>query len=173
MPKGILARLIVKLSNDILENSYWRYGVILQFEGTKAIIKEKYFENKITVELAGPAKREFLFSIRKAIKEIHRDFNKLKVSEMIPCNCEHCTNVEHPHFYEYDLLKRYESKDLDEIRCQLSLEEVSVSGLTSDVIRAKFSSEKLIFCENKNADLLTECSYENILFFPEKAVSWH
>lgn len=168
MPKGILARLIVKLSNDIFEDVYWRYGVILKIEDTKAIIKEKYFENKITIELCGSYKREVLFTIRKAIKEIHKDFNKLRVNEMIPCNCDHCVTVDSPHFYEYDLLRRYESKDLREIRCPISLDEVLVSRLTSDVIRAKFTSEKLIFCENKNADLLSECNYENMLFFPEK-----
>jgi len=168
MPKGILSRLIVKLSNDIFEDKYWRYGVILQYEGTMAIIKEKYFENKITIELTGPNKREFLFTIRKAIKEIHSDFNKLKVSEMIPCNCEDCKNVEQPSFHEFDLLKRYEMKNIMEIRCPLSLEMVRVSDLTSDVMRGQLSTENLIICENKNADLLTDCGFENILFFPER-----
>ena len=50
MPKGILARLIVKSSNDIFEDKYWRYGVILKYENSKAIVKEKFFENKITIE---------------------------------------------------------------------------------------------------------------------------
>ncbi|MDB5009200.1 MAG: Protein flightless like protein [Mucilaginibacter sp.] len=168
MPKGILARLIVKLSHDVVENKYWRYGVILQYDGTKAIIKEKYFESKLIIELAGTNKREFLFAIRKAIKEIHNDFNKLKVSEMIPCNCDHCSNVVQPAFYDYDLLKRYELNDIVEIRCPLSLDMVLVKELTSDVIKGQFSRERLIVCENKNADLLSECGFENILFFPER-----
>jgi len=168
MPKGILARLIVKLSNDIFEDKYWRHGVLLQYDNTTAIIKEKYFENKLTIELAGQNKREFLFAIRKSIKEIHNDFNKLKVKEMIPCNCDHCKNVEQPAFYEYDLLKRYELKDISEIRCPVSLDMVPVIELTSDVIKGQFTREKLIVCENKNADLLSECGFENILFFPER-----
>nr|WP_294897166.1 COR domain-containing protein [uncultured Pedobacter sp.] len=168
MPKGILSRLIVKLSNDIYEDKYWRYGVLLQYEGTMAIIKEKYFESKISIELTGPNKREFLFAIRKAIKEIHNDFNKLKVNEMIPCNCGDCKNVEQPSFHEFDLLKRYEMNNILEIRCPLSLEMVRVSDLTNDVLRGQLSIENLIVCENKNADLLTDCGFENTLFYPER-----
>jgi internalin A len=168
MPKGILARLIVKLNNDIFENKYWRYGVVLHYENTKAIIKEKYFENKITIELVGENKREYLFTIRKAINEIHNDFNKLKVSEWIPCICSHCKTVEQPFFYEFELLKRYELKEIANIRCDFSLEKVNVFELTSDVIKSRLSPDRLVFCENKNADVLKGIKYNNIIFFPEK-----
>lgn len=168
MPKGILARLIVKVNNDIFENKYWRYGVILKYANTKAIIREKYFDNKITIELAGENKREYLFAIRKAISEIHNDFNRLKVSEWIPCNCSHCKTVERPFFYEFELLKRYELRDIKRIRCDFSLEEVDVYGLTSDLIKSRLSPDRLIFCENKNADILKTIGFENLLFFGEK-----
>ena len=168
MPKGILARLIVKLSNDIIEDKYWRYGVLLQYENTTAIVKEKYFENKITVELSGQNKREYLFIIRKTINEIHKDFNKIEVSEMIPCNCSHCRNVENPSFFKFELLRRYEQKGLKTIRCNLSLDEVNVYDLTSDLIRGQLSKDKVVACENKNAEILKHINLENVIFFPEK-----
>ena len=168
MPKGILARLIVKLSNDIFEGRYWRYGVILKYENTKAIIKEKFFENKITIELSDDSKREYLFIIRKTINEIHKDFNRIEVSEMIPCNCSHCKNVENPSFYKFDLLRRYELKGIKNIRCNLSLEEVFVSDLTNDMIKGQLSKDKVIACENKNADILKTLNIENVIFFPER-----
>lgn len=168
MPKGILARLIVKLSSDILEDKYWRYGVVLRYENTKAIIRERYFENKITIELEGTNKREFLFTIRKAIQEINKDFNKIKVSEMVPCKCSHCLNVESPQFYDFDLLKRYEAKGLTTIRCEQSLEEVKVLELTSDISKQHLSSDKLVICENKNADLLKVLNIDNVLFYGDK-----
>jgi internalin A len=168
MPKGILARLIVKLNNDIVEDKYWRYGVLLQYENTKAIIKEKYFENKITVEISGENKREYLFIIRKALFEIHKDFNKLEVSEMIPCNCTHCRNIEKPQFYEFDLLRRYELKGIRKIRCDISLEEVKVSELSMDIIRGQLSKDKIIVCENQNAEILKTLGFENVVFFPER-----
>lgn len=168
MPKGILTRLIVKLNSDIFENKYWRYGVILESDGTSAIIREKYFENKITIELSGNNKREYLFYIRKVINEIHKDYNKIKVSEMIPCNCSHCKTVLSPQFYPFELLQRYELNEIIEIRCEKSLEMVNVSSLTSDILRKQLSSDKLIVCENKNAEILKSLNIPNLLFFPER-----
>lgn len=168
MPKGILTRLIVKLNSDIFENKYWRYGVILKSDGTSAIIREKYFENKITIELSGNNKREYLFYIRKVINEIHKDYNKIKVSEMIPCNCSHCKTVLSPQFYPFELLQRYELNEIIEIRCEKSLEMVNVSSLTSDILRKQLSSDKLIVCENKNAEILKSLNIPNLLFFPER-----
>lgn len=168
MPKGILARLIVKLNNIIFDNKYWRYGVILKYEETYAIIKEKYFENKITIELSGQSKREFLSIIRKAINEIHGDFNKLKVIEMVPCNCSHCKAIDSPSFYPYDLLRRYEQKGIVNIRCELSLDEVDVLGLTSDILRGITPHDKIIVCENQNSVLLKILDLPNLVFIPER-----
>lgn len=168
MPKGILARLIVKMNADIHEDKYWRYGVILEYDGAYAIIKEKYFENKITIELSGENKREFLFLIRKNISEIHKDFNKLNVQEMIPCNCISCISADSPHFYEYNLLRRYESSKIPNIRCDISLHEVPVDKLTSDMSKRALSMEKIIVCENLNATLLNSLGLKNMRFFPEK-----
>lgn len=168
MPKGILARLIVKMNADIHENEYWRYGVILKYENTFALIKEKYFQNKITIELSGDNKREFLYLIRKTINEIHNDFNKLSVNEMIPCICPLCVSSSSPHFYKYKLLRRYEMNDLVKIRCDISLEEVSVYDLTSDMAKKSLYKEKIVVCENKNAEVLNGIYFENARFFPER-----
>lgn len=168
MPKGILARLIVKMNADIFEDKYWRYGVILNYEGTNAIIREKYFENKITIELEGENKREFLFLIRKAINEIHKDFNKLEVHEMIPCNCDYCSEADEPHFYKFILLRRYEFNEIVDIRCPISLLKVPVYNLTSDVAKRSFNEERIFICENQNANLLSGIEVKKTKFFPEK-----
>lgn len=167
MPKGILARLIVKLNEDINDSMFWRFGVFLKYQNTEAVIKEKYFENKITIEISGQNKREYLFLIRKALNSIHKDFNKLIFDEMIPCACSHCKDTQTPHFHEYQVLMRYELNSIKEIRCPLSLEEVKVASLTSDIIRAQLSDDRFIFCENKNADLLNYLNLENLVFYPE------
>ncbi len=168
MPKGIVARLIVKMNSDILDEKFWRYGVMLQYDETNAIIKEKYFDSKITIELSGKNKREFLYLIRKTIFEIHNDFNKLEVSEMIPCNCEVCSTSGIPHFYDFNLLRRYEFNNIMNIRCEISLNEVSVFGLTSDIARKAISEEKIIVCENQNASLLNGITISQTSFFPER-----
>ena len=168
MPKGILTRLIVKMNSDIFEDKYWRYGVILQYDGTKAFIREKYFENKISIELSGKNKREYLFIIRKVINEIHRDYNKIKVAEMIPCNCSHCLTINTPQFFSFELLQRLELKEIPDILCEKSLEMVKVSSLTSDILRKQISSDKFVACENKNAELLKKLDLPNIIFFAER-----
>lgn len=168
MPKGIVARLIVKLNQDIFEDKYWRSGVLLEYENTKAIIKEKYFDNKITIELSGDSRKEFLAIIRKTLNDIHKDFNKLKVDEMIPCNCVECKSLEDPMFYPFNLLKRYELNEISTIRCEISLLEVSVYELTSDVAKEKLSKEKLFFCENQNSELLKILNLNHITFYPER-----
>eukprot|EP01038_Epipyxis_sp_PR26KG_P004020 gene4020-5750_t len=168
MPKGIVARLIVKLNKEIYHDKYWRSGVMLEYENTKAIIKEKYFENKISIELSGDNKKEFLAIIRKTLNDIHRDFNKLKVEEMVPCNCSECKFIEQPTFYSFNLLKRYELKDIKTIRCDFSLQEVNVYELTSDVTRSKLSNEKLVCCENSNSEFLKLLHLDNVRFYPER-----
>ncbi len=168
MPKGILTRLIVKMNQDIDRELYWRYGVLLQYEGTKGIVREKYFENKISIELSGNHCREFLFMIRKAINEIHRDFNQLDFEEMVPCSCRACKHLAEPHFFPFSLLLRYEQKGLDKIVCPTSLDEVAVANLTSEVIKGNMTSDRTIVCENKNAGLLSSIGFKNLLFYPEK-----
>ncbi|MGP8216403.1 MAG: hypothetical protein ACLQQ4_12610 [Bacteroidia bacterium] len=168
MPKGILARLIVKLNRDIFEDKYWRFGVILQYDDTKAIVRERYFDSKITIELSGKNAIEYLFVIRKAISEINRDFNKIEVDEMVPCKCTHCLNVEQVFYYPFNLLKRYDHKGIKRIRCDLSLEEVIVTNLISDIFKEDISKDRVIACENKNVELYKLLQLENVIFFPER-----
>ena len=134
MPKGILTRMIVKRNADIQGELFWRYGVLLEHEKTSAIIRERYFENKITIQLEGDFKKELLAIIRKTIKEIHSDFNNLEVKEMIPCNCPDCEKSTDPHFYEFGLLRKYEINEIQKIRCNLSLKEVTVNSLINSAI---------------------------------------
>lgn len=168
MPKGILTRLIVKMNPDIYNDNYWRYGVLLKYEDTIALVREKYFENKITLELSGNSKREFLYAIRKTIKEIHKDYNNIQVQEMIPCICPLCKTIDSPYFYKSSTLQRYEQREITEIRCEKSLENVSIAELTSDIIKKNLNGEKTIVCENKNAELLNSLGLDKILFFGER-----
>lgn len=168
MPKGILSRLIVKMHRDIYENKYWRYGVLLKYENTFALIREKYFENKISVVLSGDNKKDFLAIIRKNILEINKDFQRLKADEMVQCNCEECLNSSEPFFHSYDLLRRCEAKGLKKIMCNQSLIEVSVAQLITDIATDKISEDKLIYCENKNSELLNNLDFANVSFISER-----
>jgi internalin A len=168
MPKGILSRLIVKMHTDIQNDCYWRYGVLLEYDGTVALVRERYFENKIIITLSGKNRKEFLAIIRKNILEINKDFKRLKYEEMIQCTCEECKTSSSPFFYSYDLLKRYEVKNIPLIRCDNSLFEVSVPEVLSNIMRDRLTTDKIIYCENKNAELLNALDIPNVSFIPEK-----
>lgn len=136
MPKGILTRLIVKNSKDIYDNTYWRYGVLLSYENTRAIIREKYLENKITIQIEGENKKELLTIIRKTIHEINNTFNNIDLDEMIPCNCTDCKTFPEPNFFKYAILRRYQQRELKDIRCEKSLLNINIRKLLTETLPA-------------------------------------
>lgn len=134
MPKGILQRLIVKMNRHIHENILWKYGVLIEYGKTRALIKEHYFYRKITIQLEGEDKRGLLNKIRRTIRKIHNDFSNLEVEEMIPCNCPACRDNAEPHFFKYEALKRRLDKNKPAIDCDESLEEINILELLGEVI---------------------------------------
>lgn len=143
MPKGMLARFIVKRHADIVQADFdgeirpvhWRYGVLLEWGNTRALVRERYFEKKITIALEGENKQGFLAIIRRSIEEIHDDFNNLEVDEMVPCNCEACRATHKPHFYRHTLLLEYLREGVYEIRCEQNIRQlVDVRTLLREAI---------------------------------------
>ena len=134
MPKGIVTRFIVKRSNDIHKDLYWRYGVILYYNDTYARIEEDYFLRKITIKISGNDKKTFLEIIRRSFNEIHSTFNNLEITENIPCRCLECQDLEMPHLFKYKVLERYLKKRKTHITCDISLEEVSVKKIINSVM---------------------------------------
>lgn len=167
MPKGILTRLIVKLNEDIYDNNYWRYGVKLTYDNTFALVREFYFENKITISLIGDSVKEYLYILRKTIDSIHKDYNELEYKEMVPCICSYCSGSRKPHFYQYKVLKKYEVSGKAKITCDESVEDVDVNVLLSNYGK-EVGKRKMIVCENLNADILNGLGFLNLDFLPEK-----
>ncbi len=134
MPKGILSRLIVKMHGYIFGQTHWRYGVLLEYEQSQAIVRERYFEKLISIQVEGANKKEFLGLIRQHIREINTGFHGLQVEEMVPCNCETCRNSETPFLYEHTNLQKYLRQfKRATIVCNDSGAEIAVRGLLDDV----------------------------------------
>lgn len=136
MPKGLLPRFIVKRHQQIHQQTHWRYGVLLDYDETRALVQEHPLAQKITIKLEGKNKKSLLDSIRMTIDEIHGSFNNLAVDEMIPCTCRECVESQVPYFYEYALLKRHVDKQISMIRCNQSLEDVDIQSLLNDTVYA-------------------------------------
>ncbi|MEO8148532.1 MAG: COR domain-containing protein [Bacteroidia bacterium] len=108
LPRSIMTRFIVRMHEDIKDNLRWRTGVVLSvpiFDSVAMIIAD-IKERKIKVTLSGSRRREHFAIIRKTFHEIHKAFEKLKVTEWIPLPGEDNISL------EYDELIAYEESNM-------------------------------------------------------------
>ncbi|ABW26990.1 COR domain-containing protein [Acaryochloris marina] len=85
LPEGLLPRFIVRthvLSSNTLR---WRTGVILDFEGSRALVKADRQDRSVSISITGPKnkRRELLGIIRYDFEHIHNNF-KFQPEEKIP-----------------------------------------------------------------------------------------
>lgn len=135
MPKGIVTRFIVKQHRFIYQNMNWRYGVTISFNNTTALIREKYFERKVSIFIEGENKQEMLEIVRNTLYDINSLFNSILVQEMIACNCNQCTEETNPHFYPTQLLHKYLERGMTEIVCEKSLLETQIYPLLHNAFK--------------------------------------
>ncbi len=87
LPEGLLPRFIVR--THVLSEGLprWRSGVILQFEGNRALVKADVQEKKVFITVNGPAagRGRLLAIIRSDFERIHYDvFKTQKPLEIVP-----------------------------------------------------------------------------------------
>jgi internalin A len=86
LPEGLLPRFIVR-TNVLSEGlSRWRTGVIMEFEGNRALVKADVQDKKVYISVFGPrpGRRRLLAIIRSDFDRIHRDIRNLNPNEMVP-----------------------------------------------------------------------------------------
>ncbi len=106
LPRGILSRVIVRLHHNIYQDTHWYSGVLLEWGGTRALVREERLQKRIIVRLEGGDRRGLLAIVRREIEQIHDSFGpELRVAEKIPCNCATCVMVAEPHFYSHEQLQ--------------------------------------------------------------------
>jgi internalin A len=86
LPEGLLPRFIVRTHSHSDGLPRWRRGVILNFEGCRALIKADPQEKRMHISILGPmaSRRRLLALIRFEFEQIHRYFEDLKPIEMVP-----------------------------------------------------------------------------------------
>jgi hypothetical protein len=118
MPRGILSRLIVRLHQNIYQQTHWYYGVLLAWGGTRALVREERANHRLLIKTEGSDRRGMLAIICHAIEEINTTFGpKLQVVEEIPCTCPICVTRHEPHFFPYTRLQSYLTAGRHEIVC--------------------------------------------------------
>jgi len=87
------------MHREILDNTYWRNGVLFSDRAseTTALVEVETVSNRIILKITGSQKREYLAILLFILKDIHRSFSHLKVSEKIglPDNPELSVNHNH------------------------------------------------------------------------------
>jgi len=135
MPKGILTQFIVAMHRFIAEQKHvWKSGVILEKDQTWAEVIEYYGKREIKIRISGKHKKELMAIVIYELDKVHALYRRLKYSQLIPCNRSTCKDSQEPHFYPYDILRKFTEDRQDYIQCFKSYEKVNVWGLIDDVI---------------------------------------
>jgi internalin A len=86
LPEGLLPRFIVR--TQVLSDKLprWRTGVVLRFEGNRALVRADVQDKKVFISVAGPTsgRRRLLAIIRSDFDQIHGDIRNLQPQEIIP-----------------------------------------------------------------------------------------
>lgn len=136
MPAGLLGRFIVKSHSFIKDSLYWKHGVVLHYENTDALVEEDYIKGKIKISLKGKNKKGLLSAIRMYIEEVHSDLDKagkLLYKQMVPCNCSDCQKSVTPHFFNFEVLRKFEEKGKKYVLCDKSADDVIIKSLIDDI----------------------------------------
>jgi internalin A len=86
VPEGLLPRFIVRTHALSEPAGRWRTGVVLAFEGNRALVRADAQARKVFISVTGPleGRRRLLAVIRSDFERIHADIKRLAVTEMVP-----------------------------------------------------------------------------------------
>jgi hypothetical protein len=150
MPKGLISRLIVRLSDDIEQNYktgnqiVWKKGVVLRFHSKvgecRVQVREDDAESKnglrqILIDVTGEQdmRKYALHRIRDCVEELHkRWFRNITVDELVPCCCNLCRISEQPRLFNLTDLLKLKTKRSSTI-CYESGENVSIQLLLEGI----------------------------------------
>jgi len=91
LPESVITRFIVRAHEHIADGLVWRWGVILAWQGNRALVRANVAERRVEIRVGGAenTRREMLALIRGHFETIHRTFTEgraqgaLEISEFI------------------------------------------------------------------------------------------
>jgi internalin A len=144
LPEGLLPRFIVETYVHREPKHVWRTGVVLERANCRALVRGDIQGRTVTVRVEGLGlgRRELLGIIREHFERIHRSFEKLPVTELVPV-------PGHPEvIVPYQELLDYEAAGDDEYKVVIDRvpTRLSVTGLLDgvDIPGARRPVDKLI-----------------------------
>jgi len=86
LPRSVLPRFIVNMHGEIKDGLQWRTGVVLEDSDFNAVtvVKADHDARRIYIYVTGDRKRDYFALVLSTLRRIHRGFEKLDTSELIP-----------------------------------------------------------------------------------------
>jgi internalin A len=86
LPSSVISRFIVRMNHYVHRDVYWRSGVVLEYDGNRALVKADREDKKIFIRVAGPERgqRTFLTVIRSHFDAIHGTITGIEAEEKVP-----------------------------------------------------------------------------------------
>jgi hypothetical protein len=114
----------------------------LKDENNRAEIIADEKNRTIHIRVCGTTCRDLLAIIRKTFDNIHGKYEKLEVEQMVPCNCNTCTELQEPNLFMYSELKDRLKNNKKTIECKKSpYYDVDIQPLINDF--TQFDKEKI------------------------------
>ena len=144
LPAGVMTRFIVSMNRYIKmidgTKPCWKKGAYLNHKSAYALVRlfDNITERYVSIQVSGEQRRDkldLLYCIRHRIEEINSLFSQIKITKLIPCNCDKKCD----HLFNYDVLVEAEKRGRDRIMCDSSFKDVSIASLLDGV---KINMEK-------------------------------
>jgi internalin A len=120
LPSNIISRFIVRAHTLIHQNTYWRAGVVLAYEGNAALVKADKEDRKIFIQIHGPerTRRTFLAIIRSQFDHIHQTIPGIQAQGKVPLPDHPEVVVDYAHLLKLEEkgVESFYPQGLDEIR---------------------------------------------------------
>jgi internalin A len=108
LPEGLLPRFIVETYVHREPKHAWRSGVVLERANCRALVRGDVQGRTISIRVAGVGngRRELLGIIREHFERIHRSYEKLPVTELVPIPGHPDAQVKHELLLKYERSER-------------------------------------------------------------------
>lgn len=131
IPEGLLPRFIVRTHALGRNLPRWRTGVVLEFEGNRALVRADRADKKVFISISGPVagRTRLLAIIRSDFDRIHSDIKKLEPAQLV-------TVPGHPDVtVKYDDLLACENSGVPNVQVNVGgrMENMPVAKLLSSV----------------------------------------
>jgi len=107
LPPYTVARLAVLHSTELDEDKSWRFGALLQWEDTTALVEESERARSVTVHMKGPNQTEYISKLRDTLNIIFDDYKshrpELKYEVLLPDDLE--DNIARLSYTSDDIIK--------------------------------------------------------------------